>query len=47
MNIRYLVNRHDDTYFENKTGEKIIAAKGGSEAIMAISKLSKRIKLQF
>lgn len=30
--------------FENKTGEKIIAAKGGSEAIMAISKLSKKDK---
>ncbi|MGZ9675776.1 cation-translocating P-type ATPase [Flavobacterium sp. GNP001] len=27
--------------FENKSGERIIAAKGGSEAIMAISKLSK------
>jgi Ca2+-transporting ATPase len=35
-----------DTYFENKP-EKKCAAKGGSEAIMAISKLSKRIKLQF
>ena len=30
--------------FENKTGKKIIAAKGGSEAIMAISKLSKKDK---
>lgn len=27
--------------FENKSGERIIAAKGGAEAIMAISKLSK------
>jgi hypothetical protein len=31
--------------FENKTGEKLLQP-GGSEAIMAISKL-KRIKLQF
>jgi Ca2+-transporting ATPase len=30
--------------FENKAGEKIIAAKGGSEAIMAISKLSTKEK---
>ena len=30
--------------FENKTREKIIAAKGGSEAIMAISNLSKKYK---